>query len=234
MSFEELAEKVVEYLRSNPYAKPSEIADYLGVSVKLVRRLLYRLRSRGLVARTDKGYVLKESASGGGDVRREAARGQETVLGRTERGVGERVGIEVLKKRVEDLEKRVSKLEDSLSRMSRLLVEFTSEDKRYGISIDDLAILLHSAVFLEKEVVERFLKAFGAELRELKKRGFVILGQFIVSRRGLEELRRSCPITNPELLPPRLKALLSLLVEEGLAYLSPEGELQLLEDVEQG
>ena len=55
-----LTQKIIEYLMWHPNARPSEIADYLGVSPRLVRAVLSRLRARGLVARTDKGYILKK------------------------------------------------------------------------------------------------------------------------------------------------------------------------------
>jgi len=54
-----LTDKIIEYLKQHPNAKPREIADYLGVSPRVVRAILTRLRNRGIVIRSDKGYVLR-------------------------------------------------------------------------------------------------------------------------------------------------------------------------------
>lgn len=59
MSGKNLTERVIEYLMFHPGAKPMEIADYLGVGPKLVRVILNKLRARGVIIRTDKGYFLK-------------------------------------------------------------------------------------------------------------------------------------------------------------------------------
>jgi len=54
-----LTDKIIEYLKQHPNAKPREIADYLGVSPRVVRVILTRLRNKGIVIRSDKGYVLR-------------------------------------------------------------------------------------------------------------------------------------------------------------------------------
>jgi len=54
-----LTDKIIEYLKQHPNAKPREIADYLGVSPRVVRAILTRLRNKGVVIRSDKGYVLR-------------------------------------------------------------------------------------------------------------------------------------------------------------------------------
>ncbi|ADM27401.1 Helix-turn-helix type 11 domain protein [Ignisphaera aggregans DSM 17230] len=56
-----LMDKVIEYLKHHPNAKPREIADYLGVNLRIVRAILAKLRDRGIVIRSEKGYVLRTS-----------------------------------------------------------------------------------------------------------------------------------------------------------------------------
>lgn len=56
-----LTDKVIEYLKHHPNAKPREIADYLGVSPRIVRVILTRLRNRGIVVCSEKGYALRIS-----------------------------------------------------------------------------------------------------------------------------------------------------------------------------
>lgn len=59
-----LERKVLEYLRQRPYANPREIADAIGMSLVAVRMALYKLRNRGLVAKTSRGYVARLFRSG--------------------------------------------------------------------------------------------------------------------------------------------------------------------------
>jgi len=54
-----LTDKIIEYLKQHPNAKPRETADYLGVSPRVVRAILTRFRNKGIVIRSDKGYVLR-------------------------------------------------------------------------------------------------------------------------------------------------------------------------------
>jgi chromosome segregation ATPase len=58
-SGESLTQKVIEYIKFHPGAKPADIADYLGISPRLVRAILSRLRARGIIVRTEKGYFLR-------------------------------------------------------------------------------------------------------------------------------------------------------------------------------
>jgi len=57
-----LMDKIIEYLKHHPNAKPREIADYLGVNLRIVRAVLAKLRDRGIVIRSEKGYVLRTSS----------------------------------------------------------------------------------------------------------------------------------------------------------------------------
>ncbi len=52
-------ELVLSYLKKNPNSKPREIADGTGLSLTTVRIALNRLRERGLVVRTSKGYMAR-------------------------------------------------------------------------------------------------------------------------------------------------------------------------------
>ncbi len=59
MSYRDLENEVLEYLRWNPNSRPSDIADALGVSPQLIRAVLAKLRRKGLVYRTSRGYVAR-------------------------------------------------------------------------------------------------------------------------------------------------------------------------------
>ena len=230
MEFEDLVEKVVEYLRNNPYAKPSEIADYLGVSIGVVRRLLYRLRSRGLVVRTSRGYVLREPP------RQPLRRGSAASTPSTQ--LGEPTELEVLRRSVEELRRaidelrsRVEMLEEAVRGIGSGLLKSLSAQGRSQPSdelLEPLGALLHATAFVERDVLERMLKAMDLDMAKLLEQGFAVLGSYVVSRRALEELRRALRDYPPDSLPPRLRSLLQVLIDEGVAYVGPDGELHLL------
>ncbi len=58
---ESITNKIIEYLKTHPFAKPTEIANALGISVKLVRIVLTKLKNRGIVVRTQRGYIVRPS-----------------------------------------------------------------------------------------------------------------------------------------------------------------------------
>jgi len=60
-----IASKIIEYLKWHPNAKPSEIADFLGVNPRIVRVILSRLRARGILVKTERGYSLRSEALSG-------------------------------------------------------------------------------------------------------------------------------------------------------------------------
>ena len=122
MSGESIASKVIEYLKWHPNAKPSEIADYLGVSPRLVRAVLARLRAKGVVSRTEKGYVLRVEVP-------EADKGEEKEVGQKPLANATKIAREgsiavepkdvlsrlsELEKRVESIEKAVNELRNAI------------------------------------------------------------------------------------------------------------------------
>ena len=223
-----MAEKVVEYLRNNPYAKPSEIADYLGVSIAVVRRLLYMLRSRGLVVRTSRGYVLRESP-------RQLLGGRSGAVPISSTKPSSPTDLEELRRAIDELRRRVEVLEEAVRTIGSGLLKTLSTQARSKSSdelIKSLGALLHTTAFVERDVLERVLKAMGLDIARLLNEEFVVLGSYVVSRKALEDLKRALRDYTPESLPPRLRFLLQALIDEGVAYLGPDGELRLLVELE--
>lgn len=117
-------EKIIEYLRWHPNAKPLEIASYLGASIWIVRSALARLRERGIVVKTDRGYMLRAElgASRAAEVNRESS--VESVGG-ISTGAGEVVtDVEIatssileLSNRISILEKRIEEIESALGEL---------------------------------------------------------------------------------------------------------------------
>jgi len=136
LSNEELVDRVVEYLRWHPNAKPSEIADFLGVNPRIVRVVLARLRSKGVVVRTEKGYSLRigsEKVDAG--VEKEVEK--KDVLQKNQRlGVVEETVFEKLIARIEELEKRIVVLEKDVEELKRIL--HSKNETNYSLKCEEV------------------------------------------------------------------------------------------------
>jgi DNA-binding Lrp family transcriptional regulator len=136
LSREDIADKVIEYLKWHPNAKPSEIADFLGVNPRIVRFVLSRLRARGILVKTERGYSLKsEALSGKEGAGLEALKnGLSKKEGVADRKAGEAIEqhqmqFNVLQKAAQlgtsnEVVKRVEHLEQRVSLLEKVVEEF--------------------------------------------------------------------------------------------------------------
>lgn len=131
MSSESIASKVIEYLKWHPNAKPSEIADYLGVSPRLVRAVLARLRAKGVMSRTEKGYVLRVEAPKIG-VNTEKIE-QKPLAEATNITREDRIALESrdVQFRLSELEKRVESIEKTINEL-KSAIDSKAIDKNAG------------------------------------------------------------------------------------------------------
>jgi len=126
-----LTDKVIEYLKQHPNAKPREIADYLGVSPRVVRAILTRLRNRGIVVRSEKGYILKGSEAGVGEASEyvvkaergaaESLEGSKAAITCSTAQQGAQRIQSVGLRSFTDLENRISRIEAEVSEIRRAL-----------------------------------------------------------------------------------------------------------------
>uniref|UniRef100_A0A7C2VM39 Uncharacterized protein n=1 Tax=Ignisphaera aggregans TaxID=334771 RepID=A0A7C2VM39_9CREN len=137
-----IAEKVIEYLRTNPNARPLEIANYLGLNIRLVRAVLTQLRQRGIVVKTDRGYSLRPGALAGVEERPQKSMGSDNSLfittvdtgpknlesGRNTVELGvHRQEIDDIKSRLIEIDTRVSNIEDKIRVLEKELNDVRSK-----------------------------------------------------------------------------------------------------------
>ncbi len=219
---------VLSYLKKHPYSKPREIADGLGFSIITVRYSLMRLRERGLVVRTSRGYVARGYA---------AAKDLEASEASPERGSGFRREVEDLRDRVSELEKT---LEDLLENFSRLEKEF-SELKVFVKALQSSGAPARGQrdVFLERLSQEKIMtipearkeasRSMGGLEHYVDRGSAVIVGDFVVDKAFYESLLSRMPMRVEDMnsLSAKEKILIEAMVSEGIAYIDKGREVKL-------
>lgn len=155
----DVIEKVVEYLKWHPNARPSEIANYLGINIKLVRAILAKLRQKGIVVRTEKGYVLRPTIdftsiilqpkeSPGIEFHREEGAVEKSAGSKDIPRVAIDKDIEMLKskiaefgKRIHDIEKRVAEVGNSLDDLKTRIDSYIGYGNSSKVMIELIDIL---------------------------------------------------------------------------------------------
>jgi DNA-binding Lrp family transcriptional regulator len=219
---------ILNYLKRHPNSKPREIADALGFSLVVVRSSLYRLRERGLVARTSRGYIAK------GDRKSDILYGEENVIQN-----------DVSRSRLETLEKEINSLKDRVSEIERSLQDFGEVIQKIEKNLAEIRLTIRSLrdvvnfgerkksldPFISKLLTEKILGL--NEARRLASEGLgsldkyvedgvaVVIGKIVVSREFYESIIMRMPINVEEVnqLGPKEKILIETLISEGLAYI---------------
>lgn len=155
MNEKSLMQKVIEYLKFHPGAKPAEIADYLGVSLKLVRAILSRLRARGFVIRTDKGYFLRPGVEIVGEVVSEEI--SEEKAGEM---ISEEVGVEVKPKTLENIPRQ---------EVAQPLSEAKPGKDYRGIEVKAVPSLDIEKISRDFEEIRSYVNTLGTRLDEYVK-----------------------------------------------------------------
>ncbi len=221
---------VLSYLQRHPYSKPREIADGLGFSIVTVRYALLRLREKGLVVRTSKGYIARSQA------RMETV--QEGVEDIHIHNVGDlSKEISELKERIAELEKT---LEDALENLSKLEKEM-SELRVFIKALRTQASGKQQRQrdqFLEKLSQEKMMTIAEARKEASKQMGsleyyvdrgeVVIVGDFVVDKHFYESLISRMPIKVEDMntLSAKEKILIEAMISEGLVYIDKGKEIK--------
>jgi len=218
---------VLSYLQKHPYSKPREIADGLGFSIITVRYALLRLRERGLVVRTSRGYIARSQAREAAIAGEPQQAGQEAAAGSKE--------LEELRERVSELEKA---LEDALENISRLEKE-VSELKVFVRALQQASRGARQRdPFLEKLSQEKLMsiaearkevsKAMGSLDYYIDRGDVIVVGDFVVERSFYEALLSRMPIKVEEVnsLSAKEKILVEAMISEGLVYIDKGREIR--------
>ncbi|RLF97929.1 MAG: hypothetical protein DRN49_06735 [Thaumarchaeota archaeon] len=247
-----IEDKVLKFLRENPESKPREIADYLGISYSLVRAILYRLRYRGLVARGVHGYIATTSRESklesaiNEDYEDRYLESRRTI--RPEVGVSGAYSLSTklreLENKVDELSRRIIKLEsavnslsDDIGKVRDRLSKIEKELQIFSYSLKKIFIKNHADPFL-KELKRRKLMTVleaknivGGALENYIKRGLAkIISSYVVDADFYNEFSKKFPLKakDVEALGEEEKKLLTLMVEEGMAYLSSNKEYRIV------
>ncbi len=148
-----ITKRVIEYLKLHHTAKPSEIANYLGVSVKLVRVILFRLREKGIVVKTDRGYTLKVDANINSVDERLSI---EVDTAKNSMGVDARE----FELRVLELSNKLSTLEKRISNIENILNELKSMGRASGIE-NSLKLNLLPTIIETLDIIKMALQAIA-------------------------------------------------------------------------
>lgn len=245
MSIEEL---VFDFLKENPGSNPRKIAEALGVSYNRVRVALYKLRERGLVIRTEKGYTVAYRAL------RMKGEGKSRLMGKVESDDLRKLSEEVnkLSKKVNTIEKRISEIlnlvenirietknleiaEKRLNKEVELvkssinkLWEHLGKLKFKGYEKDELLSLLSVEKVLSisraKNIVNKPLEEYISENK------VILISSYVVDKEFYNEFKKLFPLSVDRVknLNEKAKALLRAMVDEGLAYLHKGKEYRLI------
>ena len=248
-----LTHKVIEYLRDNPGASVKDIALALGISTNLARAIVYRLKSKGLLEKSGRGYILtsyaesmisktlherkeekvKETTSfkEGGETKVE-----ETIV--ETKAVEERENItaqkaySVIERRLSDIESKIRELENMLNEVKN---EFNKIKKIY-MRIRSVKNEKSGASVTEKiqkpvmSIVEA-KQLYGDHLTTLIYTGkVVVVGSLVVDSSYYNKFLSKFPISrkDAEKLPEPEKILFEELRKEGRIYLHCGKEYRLI------
>ena len=246
MSIEEL---VFDFLKENPGSNPREIAEALGVGYNRVRVALYRLRERGLVIRTEKGYTVAYRA-----LRRMKRGDKGRPVEKVESNDLERLSEEVnkLSKKVSTIEKRISEIlnlienirieiknleivekrlnkevELAKSRINKLW-EYLGKLKLKSYEKDEFLSLLSAEKVLSvskaKNIINKPLEEYISEDK------VILVSSYVVDKEFYSEFKKLFPLPADKVknLDEKSKVLLRAMVDEGLAYLHKGKEYRLI------
>ena len=242
---ENLYERVLKYLIENPGATPREIADNIGASISTVRKILYKLRDRGLVRRGETGYIAtKVNTENARPVENFAARTIEEIQYSTrtriqkKQNTTEHIGttdykwlyeiISKITKMLSELSAKVNTLEKEVEELRKILRKQEISDKQVRVK-DKLSLIIRNRKLMP---INEILDYSSKPLEEYINNGIIIvLGNHVIDKEFYENFKSKFPLRIDSIkeLTNEEKILLKLLIEEGLIYLHAGREYRLTE-----
>ncbi len=225
---------VLAYLKENPGSNPRKIADALGLSLARVRVALLRLRDRGQVVRTSRGYVavaqprdLEAYQVRGPPASQAGIRAAET----SSRLDALEKRMSILEARLDALEEKLGLLAEELEKLREALKQRSGEPRirRARPRVRELGEVLEERKVVPLDEARRH--AISRSLKDYLDSGeAVVLGGLVVEKSFYDEFRSRFPIPVGEVsrLNREEKMLLEAMVSEGLAYLHAGREYRLV------
>jgi len=242
---ESLYEKVLKYLIENPGATPREIADNIGVSISTVRKILYKLRDRGLVRRGETGYIATKVnienikyTENFTTITTEKAQHNTRTYTQEKQNIIEHIDtmnhkrlyeiISKITKMLNELSAKVNTLEKEVEELRKILRNQDVSDKQIRTK-DKLSLIIKNRKIMP---INEVLGYLSKPLEEYVNNGVVIiLGNHVIDKEFYESFKSKFPLKIDSIkeLTNKEKILLKLLIEEGLIYLHAGREYRLTE-----
>jgi len=183
-----LTRRVIEFLESYPGARPSDIANALGVSRAAVYKVLSYLKSRGIVRKVGSGYIVARQRAPERELSEETASLREQ---RVEARVSEESSREQLRNSLEQLRREVAELEKAMESISTALLSLASFVSSLATRSQYRREEALSEIVKNVRIsdVDTLVSLLRASRSEEMCRNFVVLGYLAVKRDFLEELR---------------------------------------------
>jgi len=219
---------VLSYLQRHPYSKPREIADGLGFSIVTVRYSLLRLRERGLVVRTSRGYIARTHAKR--DLAAEETQQERSGEPSTYKEVAElRERILEIEKILEDALENLSRLEKEVSEL-RVFIRALQGSGAYSRHQRDPFIekLSREGLMTISEARKEASKTMGSLEYYVDRGDVAIVGEFVVDKRFYENLMSRMPMKVEDMnsLSAKEKILVEAMISEGVLYIDKGREIR--------
>ncbi len=235
-------EKIINYLLENPGSKPRQIADSIGESLTRVRRALYVLRDRGLIARSGQGYVVvksrlrttQESIDKKVEQDRKPGsivelRSQTSTYKNEKPDIDSRWLSEIITnilKTVNELNKKISNMEKE---MAIIKARLESLERSKNKEADHFVSLIKQKKIMAIEEAKRYMQKTLEYY--VVNRYVVVVGSIVVDKDYYEEFKKKFPLSVSEIkkLDGNDLLLLKKLIEEGVIYLHGGNEYRFVE-----
>jgi len=242
---ENLYERILKYLIENPGATPREIADNIGVSISTVRKILYKLRDRGLVRRGETGYIATKAnienirqTENFATIATEEVQHNTRTYTQEKQNIIEHIDtmdykqlyemISKITKILNELSAKVNTLEKEVEELRKILRKQDISDKQVKAK-DKLSLIIRNRKIMP---INEILDYLSKPLEEYVNNGIIIvLGNHVIDKEFYENFKSKFPLRVDSIkeLTNKEKTLLKLLIEEGLIYLHAGREYRLTE-----
>ncbi len=235
-------EKIINYLLENPGSKPRQIADSIGESLTRVRRALYVLRDRGIIARSGQGYVvvrsrLRETRENVNEKMEQDKKSRNRMELRTQTNTYKYEELSIdnkwlseiitnILKTMNELNKKISNIEKEITIIKARL---ESLEKNKNKEMDHFISMIKQKKIMAVEEAKQYMQK---TLEYYVVNGYVVVvGNIIVDKEYYEEFKKKFPLSVSEVkkLDANNLLLLKKLIEEGAIYLHGGNEYRFVE-----
>ncbi len=234
-------EKVINYLLENPGAKPRQIADGIGESLTRVRKILYILRDKGIIARSGQGYVVVKSRLTRKQYEEERTRSQQennitpqssmqSVNRLDKQDVDSKWLSEIISnimKSINELNKKMNVIEKEIANIKTRLDAIEGKNK-IGKGDKFIALIKQKKIMSIEEARQYMSKSLDYYVVN----NYVsVIGNMIIDRGYFETFKKKFPLKVSEVkkLNSNEILLLKKLIEEGVVYLHGGSEYRFIE-----